>query len=319
MNKKLVWIGCLLVLLGAALCAVCVAGEGFDWKKLSTMPLVTKTHSIDGAVSSIIVEGGENSVRLLPAGDGECRVVCTENENSSLTYDVSLTDGVLSVRLRDQQRWYERIGIFIASGGVELYLPQGDYESLSVRTSSGSVHVPKDFSFDQAQLESASGSVNFSAGVKGALTAKTSSGRISISDTAPQEAALRSQSGSIVLERVGTEKALKASSASGRVSLTNVSCGALAVETSSGGIRLTDVIAAEFMDARSSSGSVRLKRCDGAELSIRTSSGSVSGTLLSDKIFLADSSSGSVHVPQTTTGGICAVTTSSGSIKLEYE
>lgn len=317
--KKLAWIGCILVLLGVALCVVSAARAGFDWEKLSTVPLVTKTHSIDGAVSSIIVEGGEDSIRLLPAGAGECRVVCTENENGSLSYDVSATDGVLSVRVRDQRRWYEHIGVFIASGGVELYLPQGDYESLTVRTSSGSVHVPKDFSFDQVQLESSSGSVNFSAGVEGALTAKTSSGRISISDTASQEAALRSQSGSIVLERVGTEKALKASSASGRVSLTDVSCGALAVETSSGGIRLTDVVAAEFIDARSSSGSVRLKRCDGAELSIRTSSGSVSGTLLSDKIFLADSSSGSVNVPRTVTGGVCEVTTSSGSIKLEYE
>lgn len=278
--KKLAWIGCILVLLGVALCVVSAARADFDWEKLSTVPLAAKTYGIDQQVTAIVVESEEGSVRLLPAGDGECRAVCTENENGSLRYDVSVSDGVLSVQARDQRRWYERIGIFIADVGVELYLPQGDYEGLTVRTSSGSVHVTEDFSFDQVQLESSSGSVNFSAGVEGALAVKTSSGR---------------------------------------VSLTNVTCASLNAQTSSGGIRLTDVIALDTLHAQSSSGSVRLTRCDGATLNIRTSSGSVSGTLLSDKVFLTDTSSGSINVPRTVTGGVCEVTTSSGSIKLAYE
>lgn len=317
--KKLAWIGCLLVLLGAALCVASAARAGFDWEKLSTMPLAARTYGIDQQVTAIVVESGEESVRLLPAGDGECRAVCTENENGSLTYDVSVSDGVLSVRARDQRRWYERIGIFVVSGGVELYLPQGDYESLTIRTSSGSVHVPEDFSFDQVQLESSSGSVNFSAGVEGALAVKTSSGGISVADTAPRELTLRTHSGGIYLERVEAEASLNAASSSGRVSLTNVTCGSLNAQTSSGGIRLTDVIALEMLRAQSSSGSVRLTRCDGAALNIRTSSGSVSGTLLSDKVFLTDTSSGSINVPRTVSGGVCEVTTSSGSIKLAYD
>lgn len=298
--KKLAWIGCILVLLGVALCVVSAARADFDWEKLSTVPLAAKTYGIDQQVTAIVVESEEGSVRLLPAGDGECRAVCTENENGSLRYDVSVSDGVLSVRARDQRHWYERIGIFIADVGVELYLPQGDYEGLTVRTSSGSVHVPEDFSFDQVQLESSSGSVNFSAGVEDALAVKTSSGRICVADTAPRELTLRTHSGGISLERVEAEASLDASS-------------------SSGGIRLTDVIALDTLHAQSSSGSVRLTRCDGATLNIRTSSGSVSGTLLSDKVFLTDTSSGSINVPRTVTGGVCEVTTSSGSIKLAYE
>ena len=124
--KKLAWIGCILVLLGVALCVVSAARADFDWEKLSTVPLAAKTYGIDQQVTAIVVESEEGSVRLLPAGDGECRAVCTENENGSLRYDVSVSDGVLSVRARDQRRWYERIGIFIADVGVELYLPQGD-------------------------------------------------------------------------------------------------------------------------------------------------------------------------------------------------
>ena len=182
MKKKIWWIAGLLLLAGMMLCVASAAAAGFDWRGLSTVSLVTKTHPIDQAFSAIAVEGGEANVHLLPAGDGECRAVCTQSENGSLTYAVSVSDGVLTLRPNDRRHWYEHVGFFFGSMEVELYLPEADYRRLTVRTSSGSIHIPAEFSFDEVQVESASGRGNVPRTVTGGTCEiTTASGNIDLS------------------------------------------------------------------------------------------------------------------------------------------
>lgn len=318
-TKKIIWIAAILILVGAVFCIGAMAAGGFDWNRLGTMSYVTRTHRIDQAFSGIVVESEEYSVRLLPSQDGECKVLCTDSEDGKLFHTVSVLEGTLTIRRQDDRSWHEHVGTSFAKMEIEVYLPQKDYESLTVRTASGRVEVSRELSFADARVETASGSVHFSAEAGKELTVKTASGRIQISNASPEAMSVRSASGSITLEAIHGDSRLNSETASGRITLTNVECREVTVDTESGGIRFTDVLASEKLSARSASGSVHLERCDAEALSIRTTSGSVKGSLLSEKVFLTDTSSGSVSVPRTVSGGVCEITTASGSIKITIE
>lgn len=316
MKNKTLWIAGILTLTGIILCIAAASIAGFDRNRMSTASFVTKTQSVDWEFSSIVVEAEEADVRLLPAEDGECRVVCLESENGSITYTVSVSGGVLTVRMNDSRRWYEYTDFFIGNTSVDLYLPESSYDNLTVSTTGGSIHVPDAFSFDNVQVESSSGSVRFSAGAGETLTLRTAGGNITVSGTSPKSMSVCSNSGNINMEGVDIEGAFIGETDSGSLSLTDVTSGTLTVKTDSGEIILNDVVVSETLCARSQSGNVKMNRCDGGDLNIRTSGGNVSGTLLSDKVFITDTSSGRVNVPHTATGGVCEIKTNSGNIDI---
>ena len=319
MKKTIGWIAGALILAGIILCAAAAAFCDFGSGGMNTMSLVRKTYSVGQDFSAVSISDESSNVRLLPSGDGECRVICSESENGKLHYDVTVSEGVLTVQRIDQRDLLERVGISFGGTDLELYLPKTEYDRLTVRTSSGGIRVPEDFRFGEAQGEASSGGIIFSASVDESLTLNAASGSISVSGVSPRSLSASALSGSVTLEAVNAEETLYGETSSGTLSLTGVRCGELTAQSTSGGIHLTDVVASGTVTAQSSSGSVRLNQCDGAELFIRTSSGGVSGTLLSDKVFLTETASGSVRVPRTVTGGACEITTSSGSIDISIQ
>ena len=313
------WIAGGLILAGMAICAASAVAAGFDWGKLSTAPLVTKTYPLNDDFSVLRIEDYESSVRLFLAEDGESRVVCRESDNGRYRYDLSVSGGELSIRRVDQRRWYERVGLFLGVTHLEVYLAQTDYDRLAVTTASGCIRIPEAFHFVEAQGKSASGCIEFSAAVEESLTLETASGTIEVDGSDPTNLTVKSRSGRIFLRNVSAKDEVTGENASGGLSLEKVSCETLRVRTSSGGISLADVVTTGSLMARSESGRIRLDRCDGEGLSLRSASGSITGTLRTDKVFFPESASGSIRVPHTAAGGTCEVTTQSGNIDLAIE
>ena len=52
----------------------------FDATKLNTMEWENNTYEVEDSFSNIWIKGNEATVSLVPAADGNCKVVCTENE-----------------------------------------------------------------------------------------------------------------------------------------------------------------------------------------------------------------------------------------------
>ena len=211
------------------------------------------------------------------------------------------------------------MGLFLGEIHLDVYLAQTDYDRLEVSTASGRIRIPAEFHFGEAQGKSASGSIDFSAGVEGSLTLETASGTIEVDGVDPEQLTVLSRSGRIALRNVRAKGEVAGENASGGLSLEKVSCESLSARTLSGSIVMADVVATEALSARSESGRIRLDRCDGDTLSLHSASGSITGTLRSDKVFFPESASGTIRVPHTATGGACEVTTRSGNIDLAIE
>ena len=303
-----------LILVGGLIFGGAMMYMGWDFTKLSTDRYETRTHTVTEAFSSVSVEARTADVTLLPSEDGECRVVCYEAEKQ--THAVTATNGVLTVELHDERKWYERIGIQLGTPRITVYLPQSEYELLSVEASTGRVEIPKGFCFQRIAATVSTGDVSVAASVSETLTVSTTTGSIHVSELSAGAIALSVSTGRVTVSDVSCEGRLSVDVSTGRATLTDVACGSFLSEGDTGDVMLTGVIAEASLSVERSTGKVRLERCDAAEIMIETDTGDVDGTLLSEKIFLVETDTGSVDVPRTTAGGICEITTDTGDVRI---
>lgn len=325
----------------------------FDATKLNTLDWESKTYAVEDTFTNISIQGGDATVSLVPATDGNCKVVCTENE---VIYDkVEVVDNTLTIERVDESKWYNNIGVHFGEIEVTVYLPEDEYETLFIDNTSGRVDVPEDFTFTEAEVMNSSGKIDFRADVDGALKVENTSGGIYVGENTVGSLSVEGTSGSIKVISVVATGDAEINGSSGGIDISEVECANISVENSSGVMRLseiaakgdvnvkgtsggmhledvecvnvtgsntsgkincTDVIASGDINLENSSGGIALEACDAANLKLEATSGSIKGILLTEKIFRADATSGSVDVPKTTSGGVCEVTTTSGSIQI---
>lgn len=303
-----------LLLAGLIMSFVGLVLADFNWANLETQSIETNVHEITEAFDKIHVETDTADVSFVPSEDGQCKVVCNEREKKC--HAVEVRDGILSVTLVDERKWYEFIGISISRTSITVYLPEGIYTYLFAETDTGDIEIADSFSFGNVTLNTDTGDIDCYASVTSVLDAETDTGHIRIENAAVGSLDLEAATGHINVENV-TVGNVMAEADTGKVKLSHVTCTHIDVQTSTGNISLTDVIASETMRLKASTGNVTLDGCDAAEIYVKTSTGNISGTLLTEKIFFAKSSTGKVRVPKSMSGGKCEMSTSTGNIRIQ--
>lgn len=317
-KKIALGLGCILLALGLCLCAVSwlLGAPRQDWSTLDTRDITTESYDVTGSFTALRVESQECDVRLLPADDGKCRVLCTAEEGAET--DVRVSNGTLLIQHSAPKSRFH-IGIQTLPTEILIYLPAEEYCALSIKSASGDITVEAPFRFTgDVELKALSGDILFTAAAETALTLETTSGGIDVSGTNCASLSMNATSGSIGGSTLRIGEMLSVSTTSGSIRLTDCTAAVLSARNTSGSIKLTDVLCDEA-DIHNVSGSITLLRCDGERLLLESTSGSISGTLRTEKVFSAKSTSGSVHVPDTASGGVCEARTTSGSIRLDVE
>ena len=231
----------------------------------------TVRQTVEESFTSIAVDAEACNIHLVPSTDGTTQVEYTTGDK--LECSVSVAQNILRIIFRDHRSWTDNMNASPLE--ITLYLPQSQYEQLNLDSVSGSITVPEDFSFSQAQVSTTSGALKFYAPVSGNLTLESVSGTMEVSNIAPQSLSLSSTSGSI---------------------------------------HASQVVVMETWDINSVSGQVTLTDCDASSLVINTISASVKASLRSGKTFSTQTVSGDVEVPSDSSGGSCNISTISGDI-----
>lgn len=294
--KKTVLIALLLVVVGAVLLAVGFAANGFHIPS-TYGDFHPESVTVEESFTEVCINNGSYRVRVVPSEDGSCRA--DFDASDKMTFEVSVADGVLTVRQKDLRKWYERIGWSnFGKRYLTLSLPEATYGKLTVESGSGSMEMATPYTFGEVGIEIGSGS--FSAE---GLTAERLNLHIS--------------SGSTTISSISVNGELDARLSSGSIKMNGVRAGSLAVKVSSGKVTAADTVAAGDAKITVSSGGVVLDGFDAATIDVHVSSGGVKGTLLTAKNFDAHASSGSVTVPPSdSSAGLCKVSVSSGSVNL---
>ena len=302
-----------LVLSGLLISFLGFAAVGFDFTRLNRTKPITKSITVEDSFDSISLDVSLCDVRFLPSRNNYCEIVYTLPENTSCS--VSVQNDCLTVCDEDSRSWYEYIGIFWGDMHMDIYLPQTDYNSLEISGSVGDIEIPEDFSFEEAELKTETGGIDFSASVEKRLSLQSDTGHVNASCAAPESLEITTDTGDISVSSMEIGSLLTLKSDTGTISLMDINTCDISAESSSGDIELSAVIASGTLDIENDTGNVELRSCDANTIYIKTDTGNVSGTLLSEKVFITESDTGRVDVPKTITGGRCEVTTDTGNIE----
>lgn len=314
-TKIAIVVSIFLVVIGTITAIAGLFALGFDMTRLSNLAPVTHTYVLDGEIKNISVEAVETSVKILPSEDEKAKVVSRESDK--IYHRVNLTEETLSINRIDERKWYEFIGIIVDNDmELEIYLPKRDYENLYINSVSGNIFIPKDFTFEEAEIKTVSGDTEFVAKVKKEFNVETVSGMVNVGNVASNELYISSISGRIDLKSIESEHSIGVKTVSGYISMEDISAKKITAESMSGRIAFDNVVAFDEIYAESISGSINLNKSDASTLKLKSTSGNIIGNLLSEKIFVADTVSGNITLPEVQKGGRCEVKTISGNIQI---
>lgn len=316
-KKRKTWlvIAVSLVLLGAMVFAVAMTMLQWDFTKLSTAKYETTEHKISQTFRHISIVTDTADIVFAPSEAATSSVVCYELQN--VKHSAKVKDETLVIALEDTRQWHEHIGIFIGSAKMTVYLPQGEYGDLSIKSTTGDVEIPKEFSFDRMDISGTTGDVTCCASALNAVKIRTTTGKICVENTSVGSLDLSVTTGKITASGVICQGDAKLTLTTGKTNLKDIECKNLVSHGNTGDIFLKNVIAAEGFSIERSTGDVSFEASDAAEIFVKTNTGDVTGTLLSEKVFVTYTDSGRADVPQTSKGGRCEIKVGTGEVELE--
>jgi len=296
-----------LIVIGSILLFFGLRSANYDF----SMKPVSKVYTAKGSFQNIQIDTGSCDVRFYKT-DGDLTVHCPKTER--LEYIVLVEDGVLTISAMDMRQWYDFIGIGFGEMVITVYLPEAQYESLHIQTDTGDIEIPRDFSFDSAELHTSTGDIAFAAAVTEGLITGNTTGDTAIYGVSPTYLECRSSTGDMALKDIRVSGDIHIQRSTGELTAVDVTCQNLTSQSNTGNVDFTDVLVAEALQITTTTGEVAVLNCDAATVNINTDTGDVTGHFLSPKWFVTDTSTGDVVVPISREGGECYITTSTGDI-----
>ncbi|MBR4320159.1 MAG: DUF4097 family beta strand repeat protein [Oscillospiraceae bacterium] len=316
-RKKWMVIAAILTGAGVLFCTISSAILGFSFKKLGFAKYVTNTYNVSESFENINIKGDTENISFVLAEDGNCKVVCSEDEKNP--HDVRVENNTLMIDRTSNSKLQLNIGISTESPEIIVYLSQKEYEILTIDTDTGDIMIPKDFSFESMNIQLDTGDISNQASANESICIKTDTGDITVSDVSAVDMKLTSDTGRMEISNIVLTGNFDLSEQTGKVTMENVSCKKFTSNGTTGSLIMTNVIAAEEFQLKRDTGNIEFNGCDAETIYAKTTTGDVRGTLLSEKVFITETDTGNIDVPKTIAGGKCEITTDTGDINIKIQ
>ena len=154
-NIVLITVAICLIIAGAALVGAALVAADFSLSGLASEKFEEVTHTVDGDFEHIMISTDIHNVTLVPSPDSVCRIVGSESENLEIGFEIE--NNTLVVKIKDDRKWYDHIGMFTMSEKITVYLPREQYAALSIHRSTGDVKIPSNFKFESISITGSNG------------------------------------------------------------------------------------------------------------------------------------------------------------------
>ena len=300
-----------LVLVGSVVFCSAMSMLNWDFSKMNNFE--TNTTKINEKIVNISIESSGADILIVPTKIDDSKVVCYEKSRQK--HSVTVSDGNLEIKANDTRKWYEYIGINFGSPKITIYLPKGEYDSLSVKSVTGDVEIPREYDFKSIDISQSTGDItNYASANKAKL--ETTTGNIYVNKTIFDTLDVTVTTGTVSLTDVTCNGDIDVNVTTGKTSISNVECKNFKSEGTTGDVDFKKTITTGKFTVNRSTGDITFDGCDGAEIFAEATTGDICGTLLTEKVFIASTSTGSIEVPKTVSGGRCELTTSTGDIEI---
>lgn len=303
-----------LIIVGASLFSVGTAlfVTGLVVEKLNRKP-ITNTYEITEEVKNFNIDISTADLEFKVSEDGVSKVICNERENEY--HEVTVADNTLSIKYKDDLPWYKRwFDLNSSRMNVTIYLPGSNYESLTVKSSTGDININKEYSFSDLDIKLTTGDIKIYSDVTNKLKAETTTGNILISEVSSSSLEAKASTGKLNLNKVDVTNDITLNTSTGHMNLEEVTAANLTTNCSTGEVKLNKVTLANNLNIKTSTGDITIVDSDANEVNLEASTGDVNATFLTSKIVYASSNTGRIDVPHSTSGGLCNIKTSTGDI-----
>ena len=308
----------LLILTGGV---ILVMGLSYVGDSAQESKLTQQEMTVKESFDSIHIDTADCDVNFaMFSGRDDCMVAFREMDG--VNHSVVVEDGTLKIKMTDDRKWTDHVGIFHVFGRSEsmemtVYLPAAEYDSLQVKTETGDITLTQEPFFREVMLRSDTGDISCVMGVAGdLLDCMTSTGDITVQNSAPGSIKLQSNTGDLKVSVVAVDE-IHMTTNTGEVDAENVNVQMFTCQTDTGDVELEQVLAEDYLQVFTDTGRVEVDNSDAGTVNIETDTGDVSGHFLTPKWFSAQSNTGDVNVPHTRDGGECRIQTDNGDIHFE--
>ena len=308
--KKILALASSIILLGTMAFALTGCSDSPFVKALQNAS--DKAKNITATFDGIEIVSDTADLTIVPAD--ECKIEYTTHKR--ITYSTEVENGVLKIKLEDSRHWFEKMFSLGDSSKLTVYLPAGEYSSLTIKQATGDINVPADYKFGNVNIKLSTGDTKFSASASEAIEMCTSTGDITLENVSCGSLKTKVSTGKTTLTNVAVAGDAAITVSNGKSYLTDVKCTNFTSTGDTGNINMTSLIASERIDITRTTGDVYFGGCDAAEIYVETKTGDVKGTFLTDKIFQVYTNSGKIDVPECWEGGKCKITTTTGKIEI---
>ncbi len=306
--KPLVIIAIIIFLIGGALFGIALYNNGsFDFNSY-----VTKTNTIEEDFSSIEADLDTTDIEILPATDGKCTAVFTEQEKHPHSYTVE--DGTLKIDAYEK-KWYDHISIYTKHSKITLYLPKSEYERIEIEQDTGDITIDKALGFKDIKLQTDTGDVFVFASAENLCKISTDTGHITVKDITAESFSAKRSTGRLSIENLTVTGRAEIRGSTGNAALKNISVGgALDIATSTGKI-VADTLTAESLSINGGTSKIALSDVTvKTSADIKNSTGDVSVTGMAADSLAIKLSTGDILLKDCVLKSKIQVNTSTGNI-----
>ena len=146
----------------------------------SSEPFAEKSYTPDTQVDEINLDVADREIEVTLSEDGQVHIAYSEN--SKEYYEISVSDGVLTMTGASDKEWTDYIGVKSSDEGrkISLQVPDAVLENLTLSTTNEDISLPELAVSGSVSLSANGGDISFETlDVGSALTLKVKNGDIS--------------------------------------------------------------------------------------------------------------------------------------------
>lgn len=345
--KKIKLIVTAAICLVAGLVIFCI-GFGiadFEFKNLSSESDYTeKTFDSSEVYNTIVVEDKDSDVDIVKSEDDKFHVSYFENEKKQ--YEVKEKNNVLSLTVKDKNKWYDSIFNYnYKNRKTTIEVPEAFYGKIVAQTSNSYISLSDIKATDIEAITSNDDIIIENVTCDGTLTAtssngsinidkinigseaefKTSNENISITDVICNGSVTATSSDAdIIVDRTQIDSDAKFKTSNDNFEITNTTCGNLTIDTSNGDVNLSHVLSKGLLKITTSNDDVAFDVVEfGKALDCKNSNGDVEGTIVGepkDFSITSKTSNGENNLPESFIAGekVLKIITSNDDIHIQF-
>ena len=180
--------------------------------------LETHKYNIKENFEDIKITTDTADIQLVLSDDQSSFVVCEEEMNAK--HSVTVTENTLQIKVDDNKKWYEDIGINLNVPKITVYLGKSEYGNISLETDTGNVSLNSIIATGKLSIEIDTGNVNFESCDASEVFIETDTGNVTGSFLTDKVIFAESDTGKIDIPKVITDEKCEIITDTGNIKIT---------------------------------------------------------------------------------------------------